>query len=279
MPSFGKITFQGSFHFIRGSHSCLQKDSSPKWSSRTVQCVHTRRVPNQRLRAPGLRLPAAWAESQPCSYDGTKIRCFASHGIGLIRTKILHQIQSLGTANLCLCEEFWCRQSKEMLRQIMKQIFWTVWMDWFWIMFTMKRKLKIYHMLIILTFGSFANPFLLRYFKNIFFIHLLLDGRHDLGKLQHFHQFPRKILQLSLLMSDGESVSWLAAARAKWSPIASFSSQLAANYRSWSIHCYQSDRASRKQLIHRTRSLRFHAHTDTFLPHPIFPSGSREQSG
>ena len=56
-----------------------------------------------------------------------------------------HQIQSLGTANLCLCEEFWCRQSKEMLRQIMKQIFWTVWMDWFWIMFTMKRKLKIYH--------------------------------------------------------------------------------------------------------------------------------------
>ena len=195
-----------------------------------------------------------------------------------------HQIQSLGTANLCLCEEFWCRQSKEMLGQIMKQIFWTVWMDWFWIMFTMKRKLKIYHMLIILTFGSFANPFLLRYFKNIFFIHLLLDGRHDLGKLQHFHQFPRKILQLSLLMSDGESVSRLAAARAKWSPIASFSSQLAANYRSWSIHCYQSDRASRKQLIHRTmppstRSLRFHAHTDTFLPHPIFPSGSREQSG
>ena len=184
-----------------------------------------------------------------------------------------HQIQSLGTANLCLCEEFWCRQSKEMLGQIMKQIFWTVWMDWFWIMFTMKRKLKIYHMLIILTFGSFANPFLLRYFKNIFFIHLLLDGRHDLGKLQHFHQFPRKILQLSLLMSDGESVSRLAAARAKWSPIASFSSQLAANYRSWSIHCYQSDRASRKQLIHRTmppstRSLRFHAHTDTFLPHP-----------
>ena len=197
-----------------------------------------------------------------------------------------HQIQSLGTANLCLCEEFWCRQSKEMLRQIMKQIFWTVWMDWFWIMFTMKRKLKIYHMLIILTFGSFiCQPFPFEILQKHIFYSPSLGWQTWSGEATTFPSISTENITALLTYERWWECEPVSSSSGQMIPDSKFLLPISGQL-SQLINPLLSIRPSIAQTIDTKNNASIHeifkildAHTDTFLPHPIFPSGSREQSG